>query len=72
MNTHDVGMWRGLVVIAAVGVCGCGGQQVNADARSPRAVRLVAVESSTQPASTTYSAVITPNAQVDLAFRVSG
>jgi multidrug efflux system membrane fusion protein len=72
MNAHGVGMWRGLVLIASVACCGCGGRQAKADPRSPKAVRLVAVESSTVPASTTYSAVITPNAQVDLAFRVSG
>src|SRR5262249_45761253 len=43
-----------------------------ADARSPRAVRLVAAESSASAGTTAYSAVIAPNAQVDLAFRVSG
>ena len=41
------------------------------DARPPQAVRLVPVEASTAAESTTYSA-ITPNAQIDLAFRVSG
>jgi multidrug efflux pump subunit AcrA (membrane-fusion protein) len=72
MNTHNLETWRDLVMIVAVATCGCGGHQASADARSPKAVRLVAVESSTNAGSTTYSAVIAPNAQVDLAFRVSG
>src|SRR5262249_29537178 len=59
-------------VIAAVLTWGCGRREANADARSPKAVRLVAVESSTDAGATTYSAVITPNVQVDLAFRVTG
>ena len=69
MNTHAVNT---LVVIGAVTACGCGDQHVNADARGPKAVRVVAVESTMNAGTTTYSAVITPNAQVDLLFRVSG
>ncbi len=72
MNTHEVEPWWGLLVIGAMTICGCGGRQANADARLPRPVRLVAVESSTDAGSTMYSAVIAPNAQVALAFRVSG
>jgi len=72
MNRHFC-RWAGrLAVIAAVLTCGCARQGVNGDGRSPKAVRVVAVESSTGAGSTTYSAVIAPNAQVDLAFRVSG
>jgi RND family efflux transporter MFP subunit len=63
---------RRLVVIAALVSGGCGRNEANADARSPIAVRLVTVEPSTDAGSTTYSAVITPDAQVDLAFRASG
>ena len=63
----------GLVAIAAVLGCGCVGRAGSAvDARPPKAVRLVTVNASTTAESTTYSAIITPNAQVDLAFRVSG
>ena len=58
--------------IAATAAGGCGGHDVSADARGPKAVRVIAIESSTNASSTTYSAVITPNAQVDLVFRVSG
>src|SRR5262252_6529858 len=61
-----------LVIIAAILPSGCTGHEVTADARSPKAVRLVAVESSPSAESTAYSAVITPNAQVDLVFRVAG
>jgi len=61
------------VAMAAVqgGACvGRAGSDV--DARPPKAVRLVTVEASTDAESTTYSAIIAPNAQVALAFRVSG
>jgi RND family efflux transporter MFP subunit len=61
-----------LVILAAALSGGCGGPEASADVRSPKAVRLVAVESSTEAGSTTYSAVIAPNAQVDLTFRVPG
>lgn len=37
-----------------------------------KAVRMAAVEWEANPEPTRYSAIITPNAQVDLAFRVSG
>jgi multidrug efflux pump subunit AcrA (membrane-fusion protein) len=60
------------VVIEAVSACGCRGQNLNADARGPKAVHVVAVESSTNAEFTTYSAVITPNVQVALVFRVPG
>jgi RND family efflux transporter MFP subunit len=61
------------VAIAAVWACGCVGRaNSDGDARTPRAVRLVTVEGSTGAESTTYSAIIAPNAQVDLVFRVSG
>jgi RND family efflux transporter MFP subunit len=61
------------VAIGAVQMCGCEGRAGSAvDTRAPIAVRLVTVEASTGADATTYSAVITPNAQVDLAFRVSG
>src|SRR5262249_15833698 len=61
-----------LVVLFAILSNGCARHEANADARRPKAVRLVAVESSADTGSTTYSAVIAPGAQVDLAFRVSG
>src|SRR5262245_34461248 len=66
--------WMPLPLFAMAAALGgaCGNHHASADARSPKAVRLVAVESSVDAATTTYSAVIAPNAQVDLAFRVSG
>src|SRR5262249_42716869 len=63
---------RWLVMITVVVTWGCGRHEANADAPSLKAVRLVAVESWTAASATTYSAVITPNVQVDLAFRVTG
>jgi RND family efflux transporter MFP subunit len=61
------------VAIAAALTGGCVGRAGSAvDERTPKAVRLVTVEASTGAESTTYSAIVTPNAQVDLAFRVSG
>jgi membrane fusion protein, multidrug efflux system len=69
MNASVVGTF---VVFGALATCGCRGQNLNADARGPKAVRVVAVESSTRAQFTTYSAVITPNAQVALVFRVPG
>ena len=71
MTTRDVQTALGFVTIAAIHACGCAGRAAT-DARNPQAVRLVTVESSTAAESTTYSAIITPNTQVDLAFRVSG
>ncbi|HEY1304218.1 MAG TPA: efflux RND transporter periplasmic adaptor subunit [Vicinamibacterales bacterium] len=71
MTTRDV--VPVLVFLATVQMCGCESRAGSAtDARTPAAVRLVTVEASTGGDSTTYSAVITPNTQVDLAFRVSG
>src|SRR5262249_35422924 len=61
-----------VLILAAVLTSGCAGHEATADARGPKAVRLVAVESSTDAGAATYSAVITPNVQVDLAFRVPG
>jgi HlyD family secretion protein len=60
-----------LVALAAIQTWGCVGR-ADTDAPTPKAVRLVAVEASAGAESTTYSAIIAPNAQVDLAFRVSG
>jgi RND family efflux transporter MFP subunit len=73
MSTRDVQSVLVFVTIAAVQACGCVGRaDSDTDDRPPKAVRLVAVEASTDADSTTYSAIIAPNAQVDLAFRVSG
>src|SRR5262245_7585774 len=60
------------VAVAASLAVSCAGREVDADAHSPKAVRLVAVESAPAGDSATYSAVIAPNAQVDLSFRVAG
>src|SRR5262245_43216311 len=75
MTPRDFQRGLGLVVIVLVALqaCGCAGRAAtDANERNPKAVRLVSGESSTGAESTTYSAIITPNAQVALAFRVSG
>jgi RND family efflux transporter MFP subunit len=73
MRTRDSRSRLVLFVVAAIQTCGCTGRaNSDTDARPPQAVRLVAVEASTAAESTTYSAIITPNAQIDLAFRLSG
>jgi RND family efflux transporter MFP subunit len=52
---------------------GCTGQGATiASDPNAKAVRLVAVELLSGPGPTTYSAIIAPNAQVDLAFRIPG
>jgi len=72
MKRTDSAVVAGLLVTAAIATDGCASRDVTADARSPTAVRLVSVDASSSAAFVTYSAVIAPNAQVDLAFRVSG
>jgi RND family efflux transporter MFP subunit len=73
MKPHDLHRVVAVVAVAAFQPWGCVGRaDSNADARTPKAVRLVTVDASTGSESTTYSAIIAPNAQVDLAFRVSG
>ena len=62
----------GVLVMGSILTVACASHDSSADALSPKAVRLVSVGSSPHAESTAYSAVIAPNAQVDLAFRVSG
>src|SRR5262245_41566761 len=72
MNPNDINRLRSLFAVAALLTGGCSSHEANADAREASAVRLMTVESAPGAEGTTYSAVIAPNAQVDLAFRVSG
>ena len=52
---------------------GCTTRRVAAgDAGTPKAIRLVTVQLANDSEPTKYSAIVAPNAQVDLAFRVSG
>ena len=62
-----------LLALAAALDSGCTGQgaTVGSDPNT-KAVRMVAVELSSGPGPTIYSAIIAPNVQVDLAFRVPG
>jgi RND family efflux transporter MFP subunit len=61
-----------ILVATVVTVCGCTGRGTSVEPGSPKAVRLVTVEASAAGDSTTYSAIMTPDTQVDLAFRVAG
>src|SRR5262245_6720515 len=69
-ETRSAILFFALAAVQACGLAGCAGSAP--EARTPTAVRLITVEGSTEPDSTTYSAVIAPNTQVELAFRVSG
>ena len=62
-----------LAALAAALNSGCTGHgsTVGSDPNT-KAVRMVAVELSSGPGPTTYSAIIAPNVQVDLAFRIPG
>ena len=62
--------WLAALVAASNG-CTSQGSTVDGDANT-KAVRMVTVESSGGPGPTTYSAIIVPNVQVDLAFRIPG
>jgi RND family efflux transporter MFP subunit len=72
MNVHPRGRSLVLTATMAVVMSGCTkhGAAVGTDLNT-KAVRTVAVESASSE-STNYSAIIAPNAQVELAFRVPG
>lgn len=64
-----------LIAAAALLTAGCAARQDSAEGAGnarPKAVRMAVVEMSKNPEPVRYSAIIAPNAQVDLAFRVSG
>jgi RND family efflux transporter MFP subunit len=64
-----------LALVAAIYPVGCTHDDVSAgdgNSSTPTAVRTAVVELSNTSEATTYSAIVGPNAQVDVAFRVSG
>lgn len=64
-----------LIGAAALLTPGCAARQNSAEGAgetTPKAVRMAVVDLSKNPEPARYSAIIAPNAQVDLAFRVSG
>jgi RND family efflux transporter MFP subunit len=73
MNSQPLCRSLLLAALAAALNSGCTGQgaAVGSD-RDAKAVRMIAVELSSGPGATTYSAIIAPNMQVDLAFRIPG
>ena len=59
--------------VSALLAAACATRQVAIEGGgTPKAIRMVAVQLASDPAPTKYSAIIAPNAQVDLAFRVPG
>ena len=74
MSNNNLGTVTFVVVAAFPFVSGCARSDASASRESvaQKAVRMAVVELSSAPEPTTYSAIITPNAQVDVAFRVSG
>jgi len=63
------------MVAAAMLTAGCAARRDSAEGAgdaTPKAVRMAVVEMSKNSEPVRYSAIIAPNAQVDLAFRVSG
>jgi RND family efflux transporter MFP subunit len=63
-----------LIGASALLTVGCSTHQNSAegDGATPKAVRMAVVELSKNPEPARYSAIIAPNAQVDLSFRISG
>ena len=63
-----------IVLGAALLATGCSSGKLSADSRTavPKAVRMATVELFRSAERAKYSAILTPNAQVDVAFRVSG
>jgi multidrug efflux pump subunit AcrA (membrane-fusion protein) len=58
---------------AVLFAAGCSTSRVSADSPpAARAIRLATVETAPPPEEAKYSAILTPDSQVDLAFRVSG
>src|SRR5262245_44211610 len=74
MTWKAVSTSMALLGIAAVFSGGCGPEaSADGDANAaPKAVRMATVAWSNDATPTAYSAIIAPDAQVDLAFRVSG
>ena len=68
-NAAALGIIAALVFTTA---CARGDAFANREDRPPKAVRTATVELANAAQPMTYSAIIAPNAQVDVAFRVSG
>lgn len=70
MNRHLIVGVAGVSVFLALG---CTSRHVEAEGRDvPKPVRMISVQYADNAEPTKYSAIIVPNAQVELAFRVSG
>src|SRR5262245_16714087 len=75
MSLNGLSASIGIVGIAVLMSGACAGREAGADSDAgapPKAVRMAEVAWSNDATATGYSAIIAPDAQVDLAFRVSG
>jgi RND family efflux transporter MFP subunit len=71
-NTFNATALATIAALPFVSACARGDAFVNREEGPPKAVRTAIVESATVAEPMTYSAIIAPNAQVDVAFRVPG
>jgi RND family efflux transporter MFP subunit len=66
------GIYFGVVVAGALSAIACSRSRPADDSAPAKAIRLGTVSLAREGEAAKYSAILTPNAQVDLAFRVSG
>jgi hypothetical protein len=66
------GIYFGVVVAGALSAIACSRSRPADDSAPAKVIRLGTVSLAREGEAAKYSAILTPNAQVDLAFRVSG
>jgi multidrug resistance efflux pump len=66
------GIYFGVVLAGALSAIGCSRSRPSDDPAPSKAIRMGVVSLAPDGEAAKYSAIMTPNAQVDLAFRVSG
>jgi multidrug efflux pump subunit AcrA (membrane-fusion protein) len=66
------GIYIGVVFVGSIGAIGCSRGEAAADPAAAKAIRMGMVSLAREDEAAKYSAILTPNAQVELAFRVSG
>src|SRR6476620_2102652 len=65
-------IYLGVVLAGALSVIACSRSRPTEDPAPAKAIRMGVVSLAREDEAAKYSAILTPNAQVDLAFRVSG
>ncbi len=66
------GIYFGVALVGALSAIGCSRSRPAEDRAPAKAIRMGVVSLAREGEAAKYSAILTPNAQVDLAFRVSG